>query len=723
MANQNTRTFALEGNYCSGCAAKIEDRISKLEGVEQAVIQYATSKLMIELKESHISQENEIINKSVKIVQALEPGVKVIPEEISKINKNKNPKACSCDHDHEHSHQHVESSKKEVIKLAIGLIILIAATMLKLPGYFNVAMYVLAYAVVGYEVVTRAIKNILRGEIFDENFLMVIATIGAFIIGEYPEGVAVMIFYQLGELFQSMAVNRSRKSISELMDIRPDYANIVKGDEVLRVSPQKVEIDDIILVKPGEKVPLDGVIIEGETMFDTSALTGESVPRIFRVSDEVLSGVINKNKIVKIKVTKSFEQSTVSKILELVQNSSSKKAQTEKFITKFAKYYTPIVVTVAFLLAIVPPLIIEGATFSEWIHRGLIFLVVSCPCALVISVPLGYFGGIGAASRNGILVKGGNYLEALTYVDTIVFDKTGTLTKGIFSVTEINNEKWIEKEKLIEITAFAESYSSHPIATSIINKYDKKIDSGKVSNLEEIAGQGIKCSIENKVVLVGNFKLMKQQGVDCKQLGASGTLVYVAIDKKYAGCIVISDEEKEDAKFAIEGLKENGIKQTIMLTGDNENIAKVVARKIGIDKYYAGLLPADKVLRIEGIQENQKLKSKVMFVGDGINDAPVLARADIGVAMGGVGSDAAIEAADIVLMTDEPSRIIDSIIIAKKTKLIIWQNITFALVVKFGVLILTALGHSNMWEAVFADVGVAILAVLNAMRILKIKTR
>jgi Cd2+/Zn2+-exporting ATPase len=572
---------------------------------------------------------------------------------------------------------------------------------------------------VGGKVLLRAFNNIRRGQVFDENFLMSIATIGAFLIGENAEGVAVMLFYQVGEIFQSIAVNRSRKSISALMDIRPDFANLKVGDELRKVDPEEVSIGDIIIVKPGEKVPLDGKIIDGNSMVDTSALTGESVPREVVVGDSILGGVINNNGLLTIEVEKVFGDSTVAKILDLVQNASSKKAPTEDFITKFARYYTPVVVFAALALAIIPPIVIEGATFSEWVYRALAFLVVSCPCALVVSIPLGFFGGIGGASRNGILVKGGNYLEALNNVEIVVFDKTGTLTKGIFKVTEVKPHKDISKDELLKLVAHAESYSNHPIATSIVSAYGKEINKELINDYEEILGHGVKVTVEGKGVLAGNSKLMIKENIPYEQFESIGTVIYVAVDKKYAGYIVISDEVKEDSAKTIRALKAMGIKKTVMLTGDNRTVASKISKELGLDEVYAELLPDQKVERLEFLEAQKSSKGKLVFVGDGINDAPVLARADIGIAMGGVGSDAAIEAADVVIMTDEPSKIVTAIKIARKTRTIVMQNIVFALGIKAILLVLIAMGIGTMWEAVFGDVGVTLLAVLNSMRALK----
>ena len=549
---------------------------------------------------------------------------------------------------------------------------------------------------------------------------MSIATIGAFFIGEYPEGVAVMLFYQVGELFQSYAVGKSRKSIASLMDIRPDYANVKKGDELIKVDPDEVQIGDIIVIKAGEKIPLDGKVIEGSSMIDTSALTGESVPREVEVGSDILSGCININGVITAEVTKEFGESTVSKILDLVENASSKKSNSEQFITKFARYYTPVVVIIAVFLAIIPPLVIDGATFSDWIYRALAFLVVSCPCALVISIPLSFFGGIGGASKKGVLVKGSNYLEALAETEIVVFDKTGTLTKGVFNVQEIHPEG-VSKEELLELTAYVESYSNHPISHSLKRAYSKEIDNGRISDVEEISGHGVIATVDGKKVMVGNIKLMKMMDIPYFKGELIGTVVHVAVNNKYIGYIVIADEVKEDSVQAIKELKEANIKQTVMLTGDNKSVGSKVAQELGLDKVYAELLPADKVEKLEELFSQKSKKGKLAFVGDGINDAPVLARADIGIAMGALGSDAAIEAADIVIMTDEPSKIATAMKISKKTLKIAHQNIVFAIGIKIIVLILSAFGITTMWAAIFADVGVTIIAVLNAFRALNVK--
>jgi len=610
---------------------------------------------------------------------------------------------------------------KRLWRIIIGAAVLATAILLSLNNeWLQIALFIISYIIVGGDVVKRAVKDILKGQVFDENFLMSIATIGAFFIGEYPEGVAVMLFYQVGELFQSYAVGKSRKSIASLMDIRPDYANVKKGDELVKVDPDEVQIGDIIVIKAGEKIPLDGKVIEGSSMIDTSALTGESVPREVEVGSDILSGCININGVITAEVTKEFGESTVSKILDLVENASSKKSNSEQFITKFARYYTPVVVIIAVFLAIIPPLVIDGATFSDWIYRALAFLVVSCPCALVISIPLSFFGGIGGASKKGVLVKGSNYLEALAETEIVVFDKTGTLTKGVFNVQEIHPEG-VSKEELLELTAHAESYSNHPISLSLKRAYSKEIDNGRISDVEEISGHGVIATVDGKKVMAGNIKLMKMMDIPYFKGELIGTIVHVAVNNKYIGYIVIADEVKEDSAQAIKELKAANIKQTVMLTGDNKSIGSKVAKELGLDKVYAELLPADKVEKLEELFSQKSKKGKLAFVGDGINDAPVLARADIGIAMGGLGSDAAIEAADVVIMTDEPSKIATTMKISKKTLKIAHQNIVFAIGIKIIVLILSAFGITTMWAAIFADVGVTIIAVLNAFRALNVK--
>ena len=762
--SSNEIRLILSGLTCANCANKIETKVNNMNGVKEATLNFTTSTLIIELNgERH---DDDIILEAKSIINKLEPGVKVfnknesniIPKEVNKCTsdtcsiENKNEKENHThdknhshnnfrgeshehssekphEHSHEHSHNHSHGhshdhshgeavSLKENMRLIIGAIVYAIALISTEGSILSVVLFALSYVLVGGEVVLTAIKNILRGEVFDENFLMTVATLGAFFVGEFPEGVAVMLFYQIGEVFQSYAVNRSRKSITSLMNIRADYANVLKDGKEEKVNPETVNIDDVIIIKPGERVPLDGIVLDGTSFVDTSALTGESVPREVSTGEDILAGFINTNGVLKVKVTKNFKESTVSRILELVENASNKKAPTEKFITRFARIYTPIVVFSALALAIIPPLVIKDASFYDWIYRALIFLVVSCPCALVVSIPLGLFAGIGGASRKGILVKGGNYLEALKDVNTVVFDKTGTLTKGVFKVTEINNVD-IAKEELIKIAAISESLSNHPIAQSIIKEYGKEIDSNELSDYEEISGHGIKVTINNSQVLIGNYKLMEKFKIKYNNINSIGTIVHVAINNEYKGNIVISDEIKEGSKSAIEGLKAIGVSQTVMLTGDNKSVGEKVASLVGVDKVFAELLPGDKVEKVEDLIKNNSTEGKVIFVGDGINDAPVLARADIGVAMGGIGSDAAIEAADVVLMKDDPEALVTAIKVARKTNKILWQNIIFSLGVKVLVLLLGAFGIANMWEAVFADVGVTVIAVINSTRCLK----
>ena len=611
--------------------------------------------------------------------------------------------------------------KKKAVKIIIALVLFLSAFIVDFNDeLINKIIFVIAYAIVGLEILKKAIRNIKRGKVFDENFLMSVATLGAFGIGEFPEAVAVMLFYQIGELFQSYAVDKSRKSISSLMDIRPDFANVERDSKIEKVDPDDVEIGEIIIVKPGEKVPLDGNIIEGKSTLDTKALTGESIPREVTEGGEVLSGCINLNGVIKIKVTKKYGESTVSKILDLVENASSKKSKSENFITKFAQYYTPIVVIIALILAFVPPLILHDQLFSDWIYRALSFLVVSCPCALVISIPLSFFGGIGGASKMGILIKGSNYLEQLADTEIIVFDKTGTLTKGVFEVQKVNAISMTEEE-LLKITAYAENYSNHPISLSVKRAYNKEIDESKIIKTQELPGLGVIAKIMDQDVLVGNEKLIKEKQINFEKCNDIGTILYVAIEGKYVGYILIADKIKEDAKKTIKDLKKNNIKQTVMLTGDRQSVGENVAKELGIDKVYTELLPDGKVEKVENLLKEKSEKGKLAFVGDGINDAPVLAISDIGIAMGGLGSDAAIEAADIVLMTDEPSKIVDAIHLSKRTMRIVKENIVFAIFVKILVLILSAFGLSTMWEAVFADVGVSIIAILNSLRVLRVK--
>ena len=712
----NECMLSIEGLDCPNCAAKVERKINTLEGIKEATVDFLGKKIVVLADEI---SENELVELIQTEVDKIEDGVKVF---VPKVQAGE-------------SSSEGEDTGKIKKKLLIGGVLFVLGIFVPKTLFIpKLVIFLVSYLVIGGDVLLSAFKNILNGQVFDENFLMAIATIGAFAIGEYPEGVAVMLFYQLGELFQGIAVNNSRKSIVSLMDIRPDYANIKVGEGIKKVSPEEIKVGEIIVVKPGEKVPLDGKIVKGASTFDTSALTGESLPREAKAGDDVLSGFINKNGLIEIQVAKVFSESTVSKILYLMENAGSKKSKTENFITKFAKYYTPAVVITALIVAIFPPLLIQGATFSDWIYRALIFLVVSCPCALVISIPLGFFGGIGGASRHGILIKGTNYLEVLNNLESVVMDKTGTLTKGIFKVTEVNAENNIKindfqnnkteltKPLLLKYAAHIEKFSNHPIAQSIVAEYENsvsKVDENVVKDFEEISGFGIKVNINNHQFLAGNSKLMNLENITFDKKENLGTAIYLAADGKYIGNILISDEVKEDSARAIKGMKENGVKEIVMLTGDNEAIGKNIAEKLGIDKVFTELLPNEKVEKLEEIYKTKSEKGKVAFVGDGINDAPVLARADLGIAMGGAGSDAAIEAADVVIMNDEPSKIVTAIKIAKKTKEIVWQNITIAFAVKIVVMALGLFGDATMWEAVFADVGVALLAVLNATRVLR----
>ena len=694
MGNKEELQLTLEGLNCANCARKIEEKVGKMEGVKESNLNFTTTTLNVKLERK--VKEEHAINEIKKIVEALEPHVKVEKKVSGKTN--------------------VQRAKFEVKPtLIIGTILYLIAVIGDFQGTLGLILFGASYLLIGGEVVLTAIKNIAKGQVFDENFLMTVATIGAFTINQYPEAVAVMLFYEIGETIQGYAVNKSRSSISSLMDIRADYANIIINGKEKKVSPETVKVEDVILVKPGEKVPLDGVVIEGESFIDTSALTGESVPRKIVPNDEILSGGINTSGLLKVKVTKKFGESTVSRILEMVENAASKKADTEKFITKFAKVYTPIVVVLAILIAVIPSIFIKDALFSTWLYRSLVFLVVSCPCALVVSVPLGFFAGIGGASKKGVLVKGSNYLELLKDLETVVFDKTGTLTEGVFSVTEINTNG-IDKEKLIEVAAMAESFSNHPIAISIIKEYGKEIDKEVIKEYKEISGRGIKAVINNEEVLVGNSKLMNEFNILYNEVDSIGTVVYCAINGEFKGSIVISDKIKENAVEALINLKKAGVKKTVMLTGDNKKTAYKVGEKINIDEVHSELLPLDKVKDVEEIMKRSNKNGKLAFVGDGVNDAPVLARADIGIAMGGIGSDAAIEAADIVLMKDDINALVDAINVSKKTNKILWQNIVFALGIKILVMVLGTFGIANMWTAVFADVGVTIIAIINSTR-------
>lgn len=691
-----SQDYRLKQLDCANCAAKMEREISDLPGVGQAKLDFLAKRLTLEPAQGVSFQELE--GPARKIIHRLEPEVEMTAWEKVEEEAPLIP-------------------KKDILRLGLGLILFLVGILGKFNHPLDLIIFLAAYLIAGYEVLVQAVKGVVGGNLFNENFLMAIATIGAFFIGEYPEGVAVMLFYLVGELFQDLAVGRSQKSITSLLDLRPDYANVPDGDGLRKVAPDSLAVGDIIVVRPGEKIPLDGRVIQGDSMVDTAALTGESVPRHLRAGEEALSGFINQSGLLEIRVEKTFANSTVSQILDLVQNASANKAPTEKFITKFARYYTPAVVFGALALALIPPLFIPGATFSQWIYRALVFLVISCPCALVLSIPLGFFGGIGGASKKGILVKGSNYLEALNQVDCVVFDKTGTLTKGSFQVTTILPQGRLSAEDLLEAAAHAEIHSSHPIAQSIRAAYGKTPSAEVIENYEEIAGHGIKASYKGQRILAGNEKLLADHGIAVPEMEAVGSLVHLALGSDYAGSIQISDEVKGDAKKAIADLKARGIK-TIMLTGDRKETAAAIGQNLGIDEVRAELLPQDKVAALEAIKEGSR---RVVFVGDGINDAPVLARADIGMAMGALGSDAAIEAADVVLMKDEPSAVSTAIAVAGRTRRIVLETIAFALGVKIIFLILGAMGMTSMWGAVFADTGVAILAILNAMRAMKTK--
>ena len=709
LINTQSVTFLLKGLDCPHCSAEIESEVGKLSMVSSSSVNLVRQTLDVDYSELSLS---DLTEKITKIVHSHEPDVEVSLAEQSLVEKTENQESKKTE------------NKLRVVRLFSGALIYGAGFALTLLGLINIytelAIMIIAYIILGGDVLLKAVKNITKGRIFDENFLMTISTIGAFAIGEYPEAVAVMLLYQIGEFFQDYAVNRSRKSISDLMDIRPDYATVQRDGNLVRVNPEIVSVGETIVVKPGEKIPLDGVVISGSSTLDTKDLTGESMPRSVAQGDTALSGCINQNGVLNIEVTKRFKDSTVSKIINLVENASSRKAPSENFITKFARYYTPVVVICALLLAVVPPLFFDGS-WADWLTRCFVFLVISCPCALVISIPLTFFGGIGAASRKGVLVKGSNYLELLNNLDTVVFDKTGTLTKGVFKVKEVFAEEDYDREEVLKTAAYAEVMSNHPIAKSIINAYGKTIDSTQINNFREVTGRGLVAEINKKQIVVGSEKLLDEYGITYKQCSSIGTKVYVAVNNNYLGCIVIADEIKEDSTATIANLKKLGIRKTIMLTGDSEEIANAVSTEIGIDEYYAQLLPNNKVEKFEQLFSQSQSDKKLAFVGDGVNDAPVLARADVGIAMGGLGSDAAIEASDVVLMTDEPSKLVDAIKVAKRTKRIVTQNIVFALGIKFLFLVLGAFGIAGMWEAVFGDVGVMILAVLNSMRMLKTK--
>ena len=704
-----TKKYFLKGLDCPNCSAKIEKEVGELEGVALSEVNLMKQTLTVSMDHNKAASMLDMVTT---IVHSHEPDVEVSEQKadtsVAPDKKEKTP-------------VYSDDDKKLTIRLISGAVIYAVGMGLTLFGHVSLpvelGVLIVAYIILGWDVVWQAVKNITRGQIFDEHFLMSLSTIGAFAIGEYPEAVAVMLFYQVGEFFQSLAVKRSRKSISDLMDIRPDSATVRRNGELVVVAPETVSIGELIVVKPGEKIPLDGIVTEGESMLDTRALTGESVPRSIRKGEEALSGCVNQSGVLTIKVTKSFGESTVTKIIDLVENASSRKAPTENFITTFARYYTPIVVGMAAILAIIPPVILGGG-WSEWLRRGFVFLIVSCPCALVISIPLTFFGGIGAASKRGVLVKGSNYLEALNKVSVVVFDKTGTLTKGVFKVVDITVEFGFTKEQVLEYAAQAESYSNHPIAKSIQEAFGKTIDQSVLSGYEEISGHGIRVLIGGKRVLAGNSKLMDSEKVSYAACQSAGTKVYIAVDGRYAGCIVIADEVKDDSQNAIASLKKIGVEKTVMLTGDDEKIGKAVAEQLGLDEYYAQLLPDQKVEKLEYLYKHKTKGSKLAFVGDGINDAPVLAIADVGIAMGGLGSDAAIEAADVVLMSDDITSIAKAIQVSHYTNFILKENVTFTLLIKIGVLVLTLFGLTNMWMGVFADVGVTLIAICNSMRIL-----
>ncbi|HGF8177021.1 TPA: heavy metal translocating P-type ATPase [Enterococcus faecium] len=691
------KSYRLEGLDCANCAMKIEKGVQKINGVKEATVNFTSGKLTIDAEEDHLAT---IEQETKKVVKELEPDVKVTEIDKEKVSEHGN-----------------EKERNTLFRILFSLAGIALLLLFDFNEPIRLIGYLLIYLLIGYDVVKKAVMNIVKGKIFDENFLMSVATIGAMLIGEYPEAVAVMLFYQIGEYFQGLAVSHSRKSIRELMAIRPETAHVQTAEGLMTVNPEDVQIGQFVLVKPGERVPLDGTIIEGESLVDTSALTGESVPKSVYVGETVLSGFINKNKPFLVQVEKSYENSTISKLLELVENASSKKAPAENFITKFARYYTPVVVGLAVLLAVLSPLVVSGAAFSEWIYRALTFLVISCPCALVISVPLSFFGGIGGASKIGVLVKGSNYLELLAQTETVVFDKTGTLTKGDFSIQTIDTK--IDPKIFMQYVASAEQFSTHPIAQSVLEGYAGPLL--PTTNIQEFAGEGILAEVDGKQVLVGNHKLMERFEISFPSSQEIGTLLYLAIDQSYSGYLVIADTLKEDAVDALVQLKQAGVKNTVMLTGDSKKIADHIGKQVGVDKIYSELLPEDKVQRLEEILQNNN--KKTAFVGDGINDAPVLARADVGIAMGGLGSDAAIEAADVVIMNDQPSKIAEAIHLAKKTLKIVKQNIVFAIGIKILVLSLGAFGFASMGDAVFADVGVTVLAVLNAMRSLHVKNK
>lgn len=714
-------TYVVENLDCAHCAAKIQDALNKAPEIENAIVNFELQRITLESSEKNRAAA---FARLEAVRNDLEPDMVIVGEFDRKASASAKP-ARALD----------PEQKRTMVRISVALVLFFACMVVPFQQifgepyglYVEFVAFLVPYLLAGYDVLWRAARNIAKGQVFDENFLMSIATLGAFGLVFFPEadphmaeGAAVMLFYQVGELFQSYAVGKSRRSIAEMMDIAPDHALVERNGNQVQVDPADVAVGEIIVCKPGERVPLDGVIEQGLSQLDTAALTGESVPRQVEAGAEVVSGCVNMTGVLRIRVTKPYGESTVSRILELVENASEKKAKTESFITRFARYYTPVVVLVALALAVVPPLLF-AQSWADWVQRGLVFLVVSCPCALVISVPLSFFGGIGGASRLGILVKGGNYLEALAHAETVVFDKTGTLTSGTFKVVAIHPEASIDAEKLLSVAAHAEAYSTHPIALSVREAYSGVIDQGRIDNVEERGGHGVCATYDGKQVLVGNGKLLAEAGIPFQDCELTGTILHVSLDGAYVGHIVIADVIKEDAAEAISSLRALGVKKTVMLTGDRAEVAAAVGEKLGVDTVYAQLLPQDKVAKVEELLSTEQGKGKLVFVGDGINDAPVLARADIGIAMGAMGSDAAIEAADVVLMDDKPSRIAQAVSIARKTMRIVWQNIVFALGVKFVVLALAAVGIATMWLAVFADVGVSVLAILNAMRCMRIK--
>ncbi|SCL88990.1 heavy metal translocating P-type ATPase [Sporanaerobacter sp. PP17-6a] len=700
------KEFLLEGLNCTHCAGEIEEDANKIKGVKKANLNFVTKKLKVEIDE--IPRAETVSDEVRSIVKRIEPDV--IIHEIGGMTTDKIKDDLKAE----------EEEKNDNMKFVIGVIVFLTAAIFKFEYRIEFILFFISYIIIGGEVLINAFKNILKGKVFDENFLMSIATIGAFIIGEYPEAVSVMLFYEIGEYFQGKAVDHSRKSISTLLDIRPDYANIETNEGIKKVDPNKIEIGQYIIVKPGEKVPLDGIVAEGNSFVDTSNITGESVPRSIQPGDNILSGFVNKEGLLKVRTIKKFGESTVSKILDLVENSSKQKANIEKFITRFSKYYTSVVVFSAIALTFIPPLFFHQ-DLSTWVYRALIFLVASCPCALVVSIPLGFFGGIGGASKSGILVKGGNYLEGLSMADTIVFDKTGTLTKGIFEVTEVEGAEDYSEDDILKLAAYGEIFSNHPIAKSIVKQYGKEIDKSQISNYREIPGKGIEVTVEESKVLLGNVKLLQEHGLKVADKSSIGTVVYVSRDEEYIGNIVISDEIRDESKETIKELKALGIRKTIMLSGDKKTTAEQVGKEIGIDEIYGELLPQEKVEMMDRILKNKKGKKKVIFVGDGVNDAPVIARADVGISMGGMGSDAAVEASDVVIMDDEISKVKTAMNISHNTNKIVRENVVFALGVKMVVLTLGALGIANMWSAVFADVGVALISVFNSIRALKVE--